>query len=132
MKPQLFPIAQPVPGIVENLTKDRVDFSAVAGETRLNVISAIGSEQDTIEFFQNFRFLLNQPNLAELESGLYRRFMRLGGEQEGWLHLKDLLRKWVVRRGVPNPDNRIYLDDIKQRGTMVPSSVFATRVRSAI
>ena len=67
------------------------------------------------EFFLRFRFHLDQPELSDKENGLRRRFMALGGTEEGFLSLKDELRSWVGRKNVPEPGGLINLRVIRQR-----------------
>lgn len=83
-------------------------------ELQQRIIGQIGSETETRELFARLEFHLNQPNLDEMEEGVRRRFFQLGGTQEGWLALKDELRRWVRIRNEPSPNGRITLEHIRR------------------
>ena len=91
-----------------------LDFTVLSVARREEIITQLGSEERAIAFFQQFRFLLNQPNLADLDAALWRRFSRLGGTHHGWLSLKDELRSWVCHRNDPPPDGIIRLTDVRR------------------
>lgn len=78
------------------------------------IVSQIGNEIDAQRFFSNISFRLNEPNLVELESGIYRLFQRLGGTEDGWLNLKNEVRLWIRDRSQPNSDGRITLADVRR------------------
>ncbi len=83
-------------------------------ELQQQIVTQIGSEADARAFFAKLEFRLNQPNLDEMEEGVRRRFFQLGGTQEGWLALKDKLRRWVRIRDEPAPNGQITLDHIRR------------------
>ncbi len=91
-----------------------LDFARLTTETCEEIIAQLGSEVNAQVFFQQFRFLLNQPHLPDLEDALWRRFSRLGGTHHGWLSLKDQLRSWVCHRNEPLPDGHIRLADVRR------------------
>jgi hypothetical protein len=92
----------------------KVDYARLSTSTHSTIIAQLGDDEQAKNFFQNFRFFVNQPNLVELDEGLWRRFARLGGTHEGWLALKAEVRSWVAHRYEPPPDGYIRLSDIRR------------------
>lgn len=96
------------------LLPDRlIDFDKLDDSVRQNIFQQIGDENRARNFFSNFRFDIDRPKLEHLENSLRKRFYRLGGEDKGWLNLKDELRSWVRNRNQPPPNGAITLPVIK-------------------
>lgn len=92
-----------------------IDFDAIEpNEVKNDIINQLGTELHAREFFQLFRFRLNQPNLSEREDALRRRFINeLKGTESGWQSLRERLRSWVAFKDRPRTDGFIYLEDIR-------------------
>lgn len=102
------------PAIRAILSPDRlIDYGQLDNSTRENIVEQIGDENKVKKFFSNFRFYVDQPKLENLEKSLRIRFYRLGGDDKGWLNLKDELRSWVRNRNQPPPGGTITLPVIK-------------------
>jgi NACHT domain/Cap4 dsDNA endonuclease len=89
-------------------------------EVRQILLEQIGNEQNIAQFFQTFQFDLDCGNLSTIETGTYKRFLRLSGNKKGWLNLKEELRRWVRE---PNPSGKITHQDILKAALLdAPSS----------
>jgi hypothetical protein len=85
-----------------------VDFDRIPdSDVKTQIIDQLTAEESARDFFEQFLFKLDQPDLLDLEAGARTRFLRLGGTEKGWLALKDNLRQWVRERNEPKPDGRI-------------------------
>lgn len=91
----------------------RVVFDQIPDEWRVEIIAQLDGEDRARSFFQSFTVRLDRPGLDVLEDGLRRRFFSLGGTEEGWLSLKDELRRWVVRKDEPPPDGLITIAPVR-------------------
>ena len=78
-----------------------ISFDSIPEEWRLEILRQFEDEEGAREFFSEFRFRVDRPELDVLEEGLSHRFFALGGTREGWLSLKDQLRLWVRERHEP-------------------------------
>jgi|GEM_PF-1001155 len=107
---------QPASDIKHVLSLDGfVDFDRILDQdVRQRIVAQLGAEELARDFFSQFRFHLNEPNLDDLEDGLRRRFYRIGGDEAGWRNLEEELRTWVCERDEPNPDGRINLANVKR------------------
>lgn len=76
-------------------------------QVRATLVSQLGSEAAATAFFGGTRFVLDRPTYDVFEDALRRRFLGLGGDEYGWLSLKDELRSWVRIRSQPAPDGKI-------------------------
>ena len=85
----------------------RVDFDRIPAEVQEKIAEQLESDAAAREFIGTFLFRLDQPDLSDLEDGLRRRFFRLGGTDQGWLSLKDELRRWVCKKDQPPPEGAI-------------------------
>lgn len=84
------------------------------GDVMLELSKQLGGDDKAVRFLTNFDFKLDSPDLATWESGIFRKFARLGGEREGWLNLKDCLRTWARQKSLPGPDGHICLGDVRR------------------
>lgn len=91
----------------------RVDFDRIEASTQDRIVAQLGDHATARQFFEQFHFRLNQPNLVELGEALQRRFTRCGGTSYGWLRLKEALRTWVAFHDEPPPDGHIMLADVR-------------------
>ncbi len=92
----------------------RVRFDQIPNERRSEIVAQLGGEDRARSFFQSFSLRLDRPGLGVLEDGLRRRFALLGGRDEGWLSLKDELRRWVVKKDEPPPDGHITIAAVRE------------------
>jgi hypothetical protein len=74
----------------------------------------LGDDEDVTRFLRVFRFMMDHPALNTLEEGFRHRFELIGGTHEGWLNLKDTLRKWVREKESPAPDGHVRLADVQR------------------
>jgi hypothetical protein len=95
-----------------NATTGLVDFDRTDNEVRTEIVRQLGGAEAARQFFEQFRFSLNEPSLKDLEGSLRRRFGRLGGTETGWLSLLSEVRFWVSHNYEPPPDGRIKLSDV--------------------
>lgn len=90
-----------------------VNFVQVDNSIRESIIQQIGDETKARNFFSNFHFYSDRSSLEIFEESLRIRFYRLGGDDKGWLNLKDELRSWVRNRNQPSPDGAITLPVVR-------------------
>lgn len=91
----------------------RINYDEIDETVKIQLNTQIGSETAAREFFAEFLFQVKQPSLDGLDEANYRRFQRLGGTREGWLHLKDRLADWMENHDLPRDGGKITLEDIK-------------------
>jgi hypothetical protein len=106
---------RPSPEIEAVLSQDgAIIFDRIADSTRVEIVRQLGDETQARKYFSHFRFRLNWPSLSDLEDGVRRRFFARGGTEQGWLNLRQELRRWVCFRHQPPPDGTITLAAIKR------------------
>ena len=88
---------------------DKIDNPAI----RDKIIQQLGDEVGVRNFFAEFHFYLDRPNIENLEQSLRRRCDSLGIKEKGWLNLKNELRSWVRLRNQPPPDGAITLAAVR-------------------
>lgn len=91
----------------------KISFDEIAEDVRNEIGRQLGSDDEAKDFFGEFRFFVDRPDMATLEDALRRRFFNLGGNEFGWLALKDELRLWVRERLQPPPDGSITLRHVR-------------------
>jgi hypothetical protein len=85
------------------IQNERLSLNRISKKTiRSEIIRQLGGEAKAVEFFAATRFQFNQPGLDTLQARYEQRFHRRGGEQLGWLNLKDELRHWVRDKNRPS------------------------------
>lgn len=101
---------------IQNLLWDRVfNFEKLNdAEIKEKIIQQIGDEKKAKNFFNNFHFYLDRPNITDYENKVQRRFYLLGGKPGGWLNLKNELRSWIRIRNEPPPNGLITLKHIEK------------------
>lgn len=92
----------------------RVVFDRIPDEPRAEIVGQLGGEDRAHSFFQSFSMRLDRPGLDILEDALRGRFSSLGGTAQGWLSLKDELRRWVDKKDEPPPDGLITVASVRQ------------------
>jgi len=92
----------------------RVVFDQIPNERRVEIVAQLCGEDRARSFLQSFSLRLDRPGLDVLEDGLRRRFFSLGGAEEGWLFLKDELRRWVVKKDEPPPDGLVTVTSVRE------------------
>jgi hypothetical protein len=90
-----------------------INFSALPEERRRSLAAQLGGAGAAKAFFDLFRFFFRQRSLEVLESSVRRRFLSLGGTQDGWTNLLICIRRWINRKDEPRPDGTILFDDIR-------------------
>ncbi len=97
-----------------------IDFNRITdAATRERIARTPGSEKAARRFFAGFHFHLDQLEPSAMEDGLRRRFMALGGTEEGFLSLKDALRSWVGRKDLPQPGGLITFPIVRRNARWV-------------
>jgi len=81
---------------------------------KAEIIRQLSGEETANIFFSEFCFKLDQAGLDVFETSVKSRFFSLGGENIGWLNLKDTLRLWVRERNQPPPEGKIILEDVRK------------------
>ena len=106
---------QPSPEIEAVLSQDgAISFDRIADSTRVEIVRQLGDETQARKYFSHFWFRLNRPSLTDLEDGLRLRFFDRGGTEQGWLNLRQELRRWVCFRDQPPPTGMITLAEVKR------------------
>jgi NACHT domain len=91
-----------------------LDFERLPIAIHNTAVEQLGDTAAAQSFFGKFNFKLNEPNLAELEEGIRKRFYRIGGTETGLQHLAEEVRRWVVYRNLPREGGDITLADVKR------------------
>ncbi|NQT92683.1 MAG: AAA family ATPase, partial [Lentisphaerae bacterium] len=91
----------------------RVDLSKLTESTRETVIPQLGGESAAIAFFSTFQFRFEIPSPDALADGVFARFHRLGGTQEGWYRLLDSVKRWINLQDEPRAGGHILLSDLR-------------------
>ncbi|XUX00066.1 MAG: hypothetical protein TUN42_09245 [Dehalogenimonas sp.] len=91
-----------------------ISFDSIPGATKTEILRQFGDEVSVRQFFSIFRFRVDKPELEVLNESLSRRFFALGGTREGWLSLKDNLRRWVRERHLPPPEGAITVTVLRE------------------
>ena len=68
---------------------------------------------DTSDFLERFRFVINEQDLPELDENLLRQFKAVGGCEQGWLSLKEAIRRWIRCESLP-PSGQIRVEHIRR------------------
>jgi aryl carrier-like protein len=84
-----------------------VAFDKIKPDVRKEIIDHLGPEKDVRKFFAGFAFHFDEPSLDALYLGVKHRFLNLGGEENGWLNLRDSMRAWVRDRNSLGPNGKI-------------------------
>jgi hypothetical protein len=94
----------------------RIRFDLLPHDCQSEVIAQLGGESRTLSFLEHFRLKLDRPSLRVLEDSLLHRFFMLGGTDEGWMSLKQELRRWVAYKEEPLPEGLITVASIRKAG----------------
>lgn len=104
--------------LAATITDRRARWSSILEETKQKIINHLNngslhiSEEEFTRFFDNFTLHLNEPSLQELEYGVQRRFMRLGGTASGWQGLNTAVRHWINTKDTPTKGGQIHLEHV--------------------
>jgi hypothetical protein len=97
----------PSPDFSASMRGNFVDLALVPVEIRKRVEAECGGETKAEEFFSEFAFTGNLPDLERLESSLRDQLVPTDTEGHGWLLLCNSVRRWAIRKKEPPPDGKI-------------------------
>ena len=126
-----------------------VDFDKIPEEIRARVESACGTRERAEEFFSEFAFSGEQPDLDHYEDNLRDLLVPHDTDSSGWLLLRQFVRRWAILKNDPPPDGKIRREHLVQLitkrrpqpirqdffvpfGYQVPSQAFDETVRARI
>ena len=84
-----------------------VDLALVPVEIRKRVEAECGGKTKAEEFFSEFGFTGNLPDLERLENSLRDQLVPTDTDGPGWLLLCNSVRRWAIRKKEPPPDGKI-------------------------
>ncbi|TLD71936.1 ATP-binding protein [Phragmitibacter flavus] len=93
------------------LQDDYVCWEEIASEAKALLREQVG-EEDARAFFEACVFMLGRDGLERYEQIEKQRFLRLKGNELGWLSLKQTVGQWAIERNKPSAGGHIYLDHI--------------------
>jgi hypothetical protein len=104
-------------GRIINYEKVKNDFNPHFKEM-LTQISPL-SENELKEFLSVFHLHFDEPDLNDIWQNANRRFEALGGNEEGWLSLKESVRIWATMRDLPTPGGKITIEALRKAAKWV-------------
>lgn len=78
------------------------------------------SREDLKQFCESMHWDTDWPDYNVLEGMQHRRFLQLGGSNEGWLSLRSSIRDWVRDREQPQPNARITVQHLRRAALWCP------------
>ena len=82
-------------------------------EEMLSQISPL-SENELRGFLNVFHLHFDEPDLNDVRQNAKKRFEALGGNEEGWLSLKESVRTWATMRDLPTLGGTITIEALRK------------------